>query len=136
MKEIQYSNSTDHLNHPTDEIIVTYCTIGYRSGLEARRLKTKYNLNVMNLDGIVSYTHAAALHQESFSHLPAGANTSSEEGTGAGPVAAAMGEENLLHNKYLIDPKTNKATKRVHVFGSSLSHVSGVIRAEITRSIA
>jgi len=38
-------------------VVVTYCTIGYRSGLEAQRLRDQYNLNVRNLDGIVSYTH-------------------------------------------------------------------------------
>jgi rhodanese-related sulfurtransferase len=42
--------------------VITYCTIGYRSGLQARYLRHKYNLHsdkIYNLDGIVSYTHAA-----------------------------------------------------------------------------
>ena len=38
--------------------VIIYCTIGYRSGLEARRLRNKYLLrNVYSLDGIVAYTH-------------------------------------------------------------------------------
>jgi rhodanese-related sulfurtransferase len=40
--------------------VVTYCTIGYRSGLEARRLRDKYYLvegQVYSLDGILAYTH-------------------------------------------------------------------------------
>jgi rhodanese-related sulfurtransferase len=47
--------------------IVTYCTIGYRSGMEARRLRQKYHLEgrIYSLDGIVAYTHArAALENE------------------------------------------------------------------------
>jgi rhodanese-related sulfurtransferase len=42
--------------------IVTYCTIGYRSGMEARRLRQNYHLegHIYSLDGIVAYTHALA----------------------------------------------------------------------------
>jgi rhodanese-related sulfurtransferase len=46
--------------------IVTYCTIGYRSGMEARRLGQKYHYilqgrtTIYSLDGIVAYTHALA----------------------------------------------------------------------------
>ena len=51
-------------NEKTNEskIVVTYCTIGYRSGLEGRRLRDEYNLQgkIMNLDGIVCYTHACS----------------------------------------------------------------------------
>lgn len=67
--------------------VVTYCTIGYRSGLEARRLKKEFNLNgrIANLDGIVSYTHACSCSDRE------GAN--------------------------LVDPVTKQTTKEVHVFG-------------------
>jgi rhodanese-related sulfurtransferase len=42
--------------------VVTYCTIGYRSGMEARRLQDRYALEgrISSLDGIVAYTHALA----------------------------------------------------------------------------
>jgi rhodanese-related sulfurtransferase len=42
--------------------IVIYCTIGYRSGMEARRLERNYRLggHIYSLDGIVAYTHAVA----------------------------------------------------------------------------
>jgi rhodanese-related sulfurtransferase len=45
---------------PPDKHVVTYCTIGYRSGLEARRLQYQHNLQgrISSLDGIVAYTHA------------------------------------------------------------------------------
>mmetsp|Transcript_28583 Transcript_28583/g.47307 ORF Transcript_28583/g.47307 Transcript_28583/m.47307 type:complete len:230 (-) Transcript_28583:151-840(-) len=43
-----------------NKMIVTYCSIGYRSGLEAEHLKdvlTK-DRELFNLDGILAYTHA------------------------------------------------------------------------------
>jgi len=44
----------------SDTHVITYCTIGYRSGLEARRLQYQYALQgrISSLDGIVAYTHA------------------------------------------------------------------------------
>jgi rhodanese-related sulfurtransferase len=43
----------------TTGIVVVYCTIGYRSGLEATRLHQLYPaLTVYNLDGIVAFCHA------------------------------------------------------------------------------
>ena len=40
------------------QIVGVYCTIGYRSGLEATRLQDVHpQLQVYNLDGIVAYTH-------------------------------------------------------------------------------
>jgi rhodanese-related sulfurtransferase len=41
-------------------IVVTYCTVGYRSGREARRLRDlypQYDGRIYNLDGILSYTY-------------------------------------------------------------------------------
>lgn len=67
--------------------VVTYCTMGYRSGMEAARLKRRYpRLQVYNLDGIVAYTYAV--------------RKKNPDSTG------------------LVDPQTNQATNRVHVFGS------------------
>jgi rhodanese-related sulfurtransferase len=40
--------------------IVCYCTIGYRSGLEATRLKQLWpHATVYNLDGIIAFSHSA-----------------------------------------------------------------------------
>ena len=40
-------------------VVVVYCTIGYRSGMEATRLHQRYpNLRIYNLDGIVAFSHA------------------------------------------------------------------------------
>lgn len=47
--------------------VVTYCTIGYRSGMEARRLQDRYahlEGRISSLDGIVAYTHALANNNE------------------------------------------------------------------------
>jgi sodium/bile acid cotransporter 7 len=51
---------------PPETKVVTYCTIGYRSGMEARRLQSQYALEgrISSLDGIVAYTHALARNKE------------------------------------------------------------------------
>lgn len=69
-----------------DKTIVTYCSVGYRSGLEAERLKDVLgkDRDVFNLDGILAYTHAIANKPD-----------------GAPP---------------LINPTTQEATKEVHSF--------------------
>ena len=44
---------------PDIPVVICYCTIGYRSGLEARRLqRTHPDWTVYNLDGIVAFSHA------------------------------------------------------------------------------
>ncbi len=44
----------------SDKPIVTYCTMGFRSGLEAERLRDVLGADreIFNLDGILAYTHA------------------------------------------------------------------------------
>jgi len=79
--------------------VVTYCTVGYRSGIEARRLRDLYSLpRVQNLDGIISYTHAC----------------------GSKKGMPALGN-NLVAS--LIHPETKEATNQVHIFGSSWNYV-------------
>lgn len=55
-------NEADDILHQQllqDKIVIVYCTIGYRSGLEATRLHQKYpHLKIFNLDGIVAYALA------------------------------------------------------------------------------
>lgn len=76
---------------PSDTLIVTYCTIGYRSGMEARRLKQQFNLQdrIKSLDGIVSFTHALE-HQRM--------------------------EGNTRISRQLVDPNTALPTTNVHCF--------------------
>ena len=122
----------------TSEIIVIYCTIGYRSGLEAIRLRDKYNLNVKNLDGILGYTHACAQLKEdqeskaiaTFSSKAIGTETndhddcthSSNSTSNCNNNNSNNGVDSNCGDKYhacLIDPKTKQATTKVHVFGSA-----------------
>jgi rhodanese-related sulfurtransferase len=87
----EFENAYHQRQFPNDvPIVVTYCTIGYRSGMEARRLQQKYNLTVQSLDGIVSFTHALEKH-------------------------LAAGKTSKIS---LVDPKTKKKTTNVHCFGS------------------
>jgi rhodanese-related sulfurtransferase len=54
--------------------VVTYCTMGYRSGIEAKAIQVRYpEITVFNLDGIVAYAHAI--------------QKSREEGNGNGAIA-------------------------------------------------
>lgn len=47
--------------------VVMYCTIGYRSAVEATRLKELHPLiDVVSLDGIVPYTHYSQAHEKPF----------------------------------------------------------------------
>ena len=71
-----------------DASVVVYCTIGYRSGIEARRLKEKHDGldgRIHNLDGIVPYTHAIG----------------------------DMSDQSMQ----LIKPDTGERTNVVHIFG-------------------
>ena len=91
-----------------DTNIVTYCTVGYRSGLEARRLRNKYGLDdrIQHLDGILCYTHAASLH-----------------------ATKDFKENEKIMDQFdftpkLIDPHSKEETKKVHVFGQTWNCVS------------
>ena len=106
------ANRNDKKPSPSEaHVVVTYCTIGYRSGLEAQRLRDQYNLNVRNLDGIVGYTHACTALT-----LTAVKNKSNISNANANADAANV-DIDVDYN--LIDPKTKEATKKVHVFGSA-----------------
>lgn len=110
------------------EVIVTYCTIGYRSGMEARKLMRDHptlfigwvnndNRNdndetgernetkstttmVANLDGICAFANASLDYVERENEVPS----------------------NRVSPPLLIDPQTNTTTNRVHVYGISWKH--------------
>jgi rhodanese-related sulfurtransferase len=45
--------------------VVTYCTMGYRSGIEAKAIQVQYpDIAVFNLDGIVAYAYAVRKARE------------------------------------------------------------------------
>lgn len=107
-------------NSPLPDMVVTYCTIGFRSGLEARKLMHDYptlfeswtaeNENscenkktvIGNLDGILAFANASrSLELESQNE-------------------ASTDDVNLSSLQPLIvDCQTNTATNRVHVYGKS-----------------
>ena len=116
----------DNDNHNDEApMIVIYCTIGYRSGLEARRLGLQYphlKHRIASLDGIVSYTHALG-ETESFSsddehqaqkrlsgdkHDLSRTTATDKQGGTASPVTQPP---------QLVHPQSGQPTTHVHVFG-------------------
>ena len=54
----ELTKTLDNRQDETTLVVVTYCTVGYRSGLQAQQLQEKYpNLRVYSLDGILAYSH-------------------------------------------------------------------------------
>jgi len=125
------------VNRPST--LVLYCTIGYRSGMEGRKLQNEYpflfqqqydeekhesfehqnlhgrinpQMKIRNLDGILNFANAlAALDVKS-------------NNDGGSTVAEAASEimnteANLPYKELLINPKTNEPTRRVHTYGLS-----------------
>jgi rhodanese-related sulfurtransferase len=98
-----------------EAFIVTYCTIGYRSGLEARRLSLLYphlKDRIWSLDGVVSYTHALGkiLDAQHTGYLKPRdeatlQDSQSDPSTRAGPLR-------------FVDRQTGKPTNNVHTFGA------------------
>ena len=94
---VEFENTVTTL--PSNAVVVCYCTIGYRSGLEARRLKEKYSLEgrIRNLDGIVSYTHADP------------------------PVLVDNDDSssNRREKPHLVNPTTGEKSDMVHIYGNT-----------------
>jgi len=124
-KQIVVTNTTatsvddgERIISSDDVKVIIYCTIGYRSGVEARRLKDKYSFlkgNIYNLDGIVPYTHAI-----SSLSLP----RSKCDGEGDEDLTGET-----LKKLALIDPRTKQVTDRVHVYGPTWNCVAGGFEA-------
>lgn len=108
-------------NSPHPDMVVTYCTIGFRSGLEARKLmhdyptlfeswtaenengcENKKTLLIGNLDGILAFANASRSLELEYQN------------------EASTDDVNLSSLQPLIvDCQTNTATNRVHVYGIS-----------------
>ena len=99
------------------DMIVTYCTIGFRSGVEARKLIHEYprifvgwenddrstpeecgasTTKVGNLDGIIPFANASLDYSEK-----------------------RQSSERIPIEPLIVNRKTNTATKKVHVYGPS-----------------
>jgi rhodanese-related sulfurtransferase len=128
LKQIATRGSVSHtqLLDP-DTTVVTYCTIGYRSGMEAIRLLHRFPTlqgRIYNLDGIVAYTYADAT-----TNHPEKQPESTDECSPLSPplqtsVAATTTSDphqKQSHRHHLIDPVTNCAVYKVHTFGSMWS---------------
>ena len=116
-------NEQPHQNEQKGIVVATYCTIGYRSGVEARKLVSDYpsvfsnhddnntsdeeegdkSIKIYNMDGIIPF-----------------ANSTLEEDI-----------QNKTIPPLLIEPISKQSTNRVHVYGSSwekyLSTQEGVL---------
>ena len=85
--------------------VVVHCTIGYRSGMEATRLRHCYPEllgKIRNLDGIVAYTLVA--NEKGSPNKKNGDRIESTKLQGLRPTI-------------LIEPLTGQPTNRVHTFG-------------------
>lgn len=97
------------------EMIVMYCTVGYRSGMEARKLKNDFpflfnddneherngaKIKIGNLDGIVNFAN---------SNMDIAISKS---------CAKDQLEVRSASNSLLVDPKTQQPTMKVHVYGT------------------
>ena len=104
-----------------DVAVVVYCTIGYRSGMEATRLLHRYPAldgRLFNLEGIVAYTYAC--NSTSTTKINAKINTKINTNTNS-----TVQEETAVGARNLVDPVTKKSTRRVHTFGSMWSLADG-----------
>jgi len=111
----------DHVdNYPLPDMVVTYCTVGFRSGLEACKLMHDYptlfeswtaenetscenkKTLIGNLDGILAFANASRSLELEYQN------------------EASTDDVNLSSlQPLIIDCQTNTATNRVHVYGSA-----------------
>jgi len=96
-------NHKEYLNQSNIGIdVVTFCTIGFRSCLEARRLSYEYNLkgHIYSLDGILPYLYSSIERNGERVHF------NNENG-----------DDDDIELPALIQPETNEKTNRIHTFG-------------------
>lgn len=104
----------------SDVKVVTFCTIGFRSGLEARRLLNIYperitRENIFHLEGIVSYTHSQNTSSKISSRSIV--NNSSK-------IASTSHDTERKSFMPLICPHTGEPTRRVHTFSKTWDYTN------------
>jgi rhodanese-related sulfurtransferase len=127
-----------------DTTVVVYCTIGYRSGMEATRLLHRYPTlqgRLYNLDGIVAYTylHSSDNNDSNNDNATDVDGTANKEYTATqdecSPLSPAslpattsdtqqqqqQQQQNHQRHHNLVDPITNCEVFTVHTFGSMWS---------------
>jgi len=127
---LQLDDERPHHNDKNGIVVATYCTIGYRSGVEARKLVSDYPSIFSNIDN----------------------NTNEEEGDksmqiynldGIVPFANSTLDVEIQDNTtmppLLIEPILKQSTNRVHVYGSAwakyLSTQEGVLEPVVFSKI-
>ena len=133
LDELQLDDDrTNNNNRQNGIVVATYCTIGYRSGVEARKLVTDYpfifsnhddnntshdeegdkSIQIYNMDGIIPFANSI-LDKEI--------------------------QDNTTLPPLLIEPISKQSTNRVHVYGSSwekyLSTQEGVLEPVVFSKI-
>eukprot|EP00581_Thalassiosira_minuscula_P011103 CAMPEP_0183717994 /NCGR_PEP_ID=MMETSP0737-20130205/11381_1 /TAXON_ID=385413 /ORGANISM="Thalassiosira miniscula, Strain CCMP1093" /LENGTH=329 /DNA_ID=CAMNT_0025947473 /DNA_START=93 /DNA_END=1079 /DNA_ORIENTATION=- len=131
-------------HHPG--IVATYCTIGYRSGMEARKLQHDYpylfrrlddddgddagggttrnvktSIRIVNLDGIVPFANAALEFTKQAQIISQGTDDQEYATTSASVTTTSM-LSSAPPTTLLVEPTTSRPTKRVHVYGASWKH--------------
>ena len=94
---------------------IVYCTIGYRSGMEAQRLQQRYpHWRIYNLDGIVAYSHA--LVNAAATAAAAASNFDSTTATGQ-PKQQQQQQHTTVTLPRIVHPETGEPVNRIHTFG-------------------
>ena len=123
---------------PENITVITYCTIGYRSGIEARRLRDRYRLRPGRAahlwGGLVGHTHALKETEEIDQEREGKEKASNSRGgeaentrgrsSGRSDHIAAAEHTPSPPTPLLIDPCTDLPTRRVHTFGNRWSCVA------------
>jgi rhodanese-related sulfurtransferase len=105
----------------TTTVLICYCTIGYRSGLEATRLQQLYpEATVYNLDGIVAFSHAVS---QLATAATATAVSNSNKNT-AGAKDDHHHSSSSPPHQQLVDPVTGETVRTVHTFASLWNYVN------------
>ena len=128
---LQYDTTTNHDNNTTnmhrnkeDQIfsyIAMYCTVGYRSGMECRKLQQEYpsifSSNSANVDDTSSVKKDDAIIQQDATSL----KVVNLDGiiTFANATIEDPKETDLNKETLLIEPISKQSTNRVHVYGPS-----------------
>ena len=91
--------------------MIVYCTIGYRSGMEARRLQQRYpHLRIYNLDGIIAYSHVVCA---------ADTNNNISNNSSSSPSPSVPWQLPPI-----VHPETGDAATHIHTFGKAWDFVN------------
>ena len=106
--EADEAHDSAHQQLLQESPVIVYCTIGYRSGMEARRLQQRYpHLRIYNLDGIIAY-----------SHVVCAADTNNNDHISSPSPSVPWQLPPIVH------PETGDAATHIHTFGKAWDFVN------------